>query len=138
MLGPLQRCTIFKSSPLSLGEKSTSGQFWLLRNLSYPYDDKSVYFNIPKHCTAVKYATLQDAVKMIWKLGPGCFLAKSDINSAFGMVPDCYHLMGFKWELSYYFNKCLPMGLAEFSKILEIVSDAIVCILYKKCSISKT
>ncbi len=65
---------------------------------------------------------------MIKKLGPSCFLAKSDIKSVFGMVPlrpDCYHLMGFKWELSYYFD----MGLAESCKIFEFVSDAIFYIL---------
>ncbi len=39
---------IFKSSALSLREKSTPGQFRLLHNLSYPYDGKSVNFNIPK------------------------------------------------------------------------------------------
>ncbi len=72
---------------------------------------------------------------MIRKLGPGCFLAKSDIKSAFRMVPlrlDCYHLIGFKWEQSYYFHKCLPMGLAESCKIFEIVSDAIIYILQEK------
>ncbi len=33
----------FKSRPLSLREKSTPGQFRLLHNLSYPYDDKLVH-----------------------------------------------------------------------------------------------
>ncbi len=76
----------------------------------------------------MKYATLR-------KLGPGSFLAKSDIKSAFRIVPlrpHCYHVMGFKWEQSYYFDKCLPMGLAESCKIFEIVSYAIVYILQEK------
>ncbi len=69
---------------------------------------------------------------MIRKLGPGFFLAKSDIKGVFRMVPlhpDSYHLMAFKWEQSDYIDKCLPMGFAESCTIFEIVSDAIVYIL---------
>ena len=38
----------FKSSPLALREKRDTGKYRLLHNLSFPYDDRSLNFNIPK------------------------------------------------------------------------------------------
>ncbi len=55
----------FKSSPLSIREKNTPGQFRLLPNLSYPYDIRAVNHNIPSEHSTVHYATLQDVVKII-------------------------------------------------------------------------
>ncbi len=47
-----------KCSPLSIREKSTPGQYRLLHNLLYPYDDKSVDHNISDKNSSVKYSTL--------------------------------------------------------------------------------
>ncbi len=88
----------------------------------------------------MKYATLKDAVTWIQQLGPGCYLAKSDIKSAFRIVPlhpSQYPLMGFKWEGLYYYDKCLAMGLAESCRIFELVSDAILFILKHHFNLEK-
>lgn len=124
----------FRSYPLSIREKSTPGQYRLLHNLSYPYDDRSINANIADEFATTSYATIHDAMQLILKLGRGCFLAKSDIKSAFRIVPihpSQYHLMGFKWRGKYYFDKCLAMGLRSSCQIFETVSSAILYILQK-------
>ena len=128
----------FKCSPLSIREKSTPGEYRLLHNLSYPYDNNSVNGNIPDHHAKVKYASLVDAIKIIQKLGPNCYLAKSDIKGAFRIVPlhpSQYHLMGFKWRGKFYFDKCLAMGLRSSCKIFEAVSSGLLYILKKRFNI---
>ena len=122
----------FKCFPLAVRPKSVPGEYRLLHNLSYPYDHRSVNKSIPKEHTKCKYATIQDAMELVNKVGQGCYLAKADIKSAFRIVPihpDNYHLMGSIWKGQYYYDKFLAMGLAESCKIFEIVSDALVYIL---------
>ncbi|OCT86532.1 hypothetical protein XELAEV_18020217mg [Xenopus laevis] len=51
--------------------------------------------------------------KLIQEYGQGAMLAKSDIQSAFRLLPiypDCYKLLGFHSEGKFYFDRCLPMG----------------------------
>ena len=124
----------FKASPLSIREKSTPGSFRLLHNLSYPYDITSVNGGIPQTYKTVKYATIQSAVKVINSLGRGCFMAKADIKSAYRLIPvhpSQFHLLGFSWRENYYFDKFLPMGMAESCAIFEKFSDGLVYIMGK-------
>ena len=123
----------FKVSPLSIREKSEPGKFRLLHNLSYPYDSSSVNGGIPQQHKTVTYATVQTAITKINQLGKNCFLAKADIQSAYRMVPihpSQYHLLGFKWRDNYYYDKFLPMGMAESCAIFELISDSIVHIMH--------
>lgn len=124
----------FKCSPLALREKSTKGKYRLLHNLSYPYDNLSVNNNIPQNFKTVQYASINDAIRLVQRLGPCCYLAKSDIKNAFRLVPihpSCYHLLGFKWKGKFYYDTALPMGLGESCKIFETISDGIKYILNK-------
>lgn len=124
----------FKASPLSLREKSTPGSYRLLHNLSYPYDDSSVNGGIDQRHKTVKYATVKSAIRVINSLGRGCFMAKADIKSAYRLVPvspSHFHLLGFRWRGQYFYDKFLPMGMAESCAIFEKVSDAIVYIMKK-------
>ena len=43
--------------------------------------------------------------------------------------PSVYHLMGFKWEGKFYYDKNLPMGCASSCQIFEQISDALLFIL---------
>ena len=129
----------FKSSPLSLREKSVLGTYRLLHNLSYPYDEKSVNINIPRECASVQYANITHAIKLIQQHGPGAYLAKSDIQNAFRLIPlhpSQYHLTGFQWDGYYYYDRCLPQGCASSCRIFERFSDAIKWILAKHCDAS--
>jgi hypothetical protein len=124
--------TNFKVSPLALREKQQQGEYRLLHNLSYPYDEKSVNYNIPREASTIQYQQVRDARRLIADTGRGAYLSKSDIAGAFRIIPlhaDEYHLFGFKWKNEYYFDKCLPMGCSSACQIFERFSNAMVWIL---------
>lgn len=100
----------------------------MLHNLSWPYNDCSINNNIPQTSKVVKYANITDAINLIHKHSPKAVLAKTDIKDAFRLVPlnpKHYHLTGFMWDNKYYFDKCLPQGLASSCQIFEAVSDSL-------------
>ena len=69
---------------------------------------------------------------MIQQLGPNTFMAKSDIQSAFTLVPIApsdHHLLGFKWRHKYYYYTTLPQGAASSCFIFERIANAIEWIL---------
>ena len=130
----------FKSSPLALREKHDLGKYRLLHNLSFPYDDRAVNFNIPRACSTVQYASLATAISHIQDLSPGVFLAKSDISDAFRLIPlhpSNYNLTGFHWKNSYWVDLCLPMGCASSCKIFESFSSALAWILTHKLGVGR-
>ena len=57
----------------------------LIHHLSYPAGS-SVNDGIPKELATVRYATTDDAIRLVKSLGKGCFLAKTDIKSAFRII----------------------------------------------------
>ena len=80
--------------------------------MSFP-ENGSVNDFIDKELCSVKYSTIDDAIKMIHKLGKNAKMAKCDIKSAFRLLrlsPGDFDLMGFKFENQFFFDKCLPMG----------------------------
>ena len=129
----------FKISPLALREKQETGKYRLLHNLSFPYDEQSVNYNIPKTSTHVKYESISDAIESIHHCSPTAYMAKSDIADAFRIVPlhpSQYHLTGFSWQGYYYYDKCLPQGCASSCKIFESISSAIKWILECKLGVT--
>ena len=61
-------------------------------------------------------------------IGEGCFLAKTDIKTAFRIIPihpADYSLLGMKFDNLYYFDGCLPMGLSSSCNIFEAFSTAL-------------
>ena len=98
--------TKYTISPLGLREKKTPGEFRLIHNLSYPYDDTSVNAGVPREYATVSYASVGDATKHIVDMGQHCFLAKTDVKSAFRIIPvhpSDRHLLGFKWQDHFFF-----------------------------------
>ena len=77
---------IFHISPLSLVPKKTPGEFRLIHHLSFPRG-ASLNDGIPTAHTSVSYANIEDAIRFIKQVGPGCFLAKTDIKNAFRIIP---------------------------------------------------
>ena len=122
-------------SPLGIREKKTPGEYRVIHNLSYPYDETSVNATIPRDCATVQYATISDAIRYINFHGHGCFLAKTDIKSAFRLLPihpDDRHLLGLKWNGLYYFDNCLPMGCASSCKLFELFSTSLEWIVLQR------
>ena len=129
IMGPFKQSPFqdFVISPLGLQPKKEEGEFRVIHDLSYP-PLKSVNSGIPKSFSTVHYSSVSDAVKAIHKAGQKCYLAKTDIKSAFRVIPinpKDYHLLGFKWGGLYYFDKCLPMGASSSCAIFERFSSAL-------------
>ena len=115
-------------SPIGLVEKKNSNDFRLIHHLSYPHGG-SVNDFIDPALTSVQYTSFDEAVHMIQDFGKGCMLGKSDIKSAFRLLPVDpmdFELLGFKFEDHYYVDKCMPFGCAiscssfeKFGRFLE-------------------
>ena len=89
--------------------KKAPGEFRLIHHLSYP-KGFSINDGIPSEYSAVSYAMIEDAIKTLKCAGQGCFLAKTDIKSAFCIVPihpDDYHLLGFMWRNMFYYDRAV-------------------------------
>ena len=103
--------------------------------MSYPYNKSSVNSGIPEEFSSVKYQSVQDDIDIILDLGPNTFMAKSDIKSAFRLIPihpTDYRLFGFKFDGKFYFDKCLEMGCASSCAIFESFTTAIHWVLKTK------
>ena len=119
----------FRCSPIRLEPKKEPGEYRVIHNLSYPFQHPtSINSGIPQEHKAVTYAMLDEAVEYIQTLGKTVYLAKTDIKSAFKIIPvdaQDYHLLGFKWANKYYYAKTLPMGAASSCAIFESFSTAL-------------
>lgn len=113
MAGPFDEIPFptFRVSPVGLVPKK-DGDFRLIHHLSYPDFNSVNYFIDPDICK-VKYSNIDEAVLMIQLLGQGTLLAKTDLKSAFRLLPiypGDFDLLGIKLGDKYYFDKCLPFG----------------------------
>ena len=121
-------------SPLGLQPKKVQGQFRVIHHLSYP-QGHSVNDGIPREYASVKYASVGQAIQQIVQVGQGCFLAKTDVKSAFRIIPvnpKDYHLLGFYWEGQYFYDKCLPMGCSSSCSIFEAFSTSLEWIIKQR------
>ena len=117
----------FRYSPLGIAPKKDPSEFRLIHHLSYP-NGSSVNDSTPEECSSVRYASIDDAIFVIKQTGAGCFMAKTDIKSAFPIIPihpSDYSLLGMKWQDMYYFDRCLPMGCSSSCAIFEAFSTAL-------------
>ena len=118
---------VFRTSPVGIVPKKVPNEFRLIHHLSYP-KGLSINDSIPDDCSSVQYATINDAVKILQRLGTGSYLAKTDIKSAFRIIPVSpldYPLLGIKWDSQYYFDRCLAMGLKSSCAIFEKFSTSL-------------
>lgn len=78
--------------------------------------------------------------KILKTLPPGSFMAKTDIESAFRILPvhpDDFSLLGFKWEDAYYYDTFLPMGCSSSCQIFETYSTALQWVAQNKLGCSQ-
>lgn len=114
-------------SPIGLVPKKNPGQFRLIHHLSYPHGT-SVNDFIDPNFSSVTYSSFDDAVNKLLDLGPGSLFSKTDIDSAFRLIPihpDDHHLLGFRFCGHYYFDTCLPMGASSSCAIFERFSSGL-------------
>ena len=103
----------------------------LITDLSYP-EGSSVNDGIDPCLCSVSYASVDDAVRAVIRLGRGTMLAKFDLESAYHMVPvhpqDCL-LVGLRWQGATYVDGVLPFGLRSAPKLFTVVADALLRIM---------
>ena len=124
-------------SPLGVIPKKTPGEFRMIHHLSYP-KGASINDSIPPEFSTVKYASVDDAISIIQRQGKGCAMAKTDVRSAFRIVPvhpSDYPLLGFQWKEKWYYDKTLPMGCSSSCQIFEDLSTAMEWVAQNKLQI---
>ena len=125
----------FHVSPISLRPKKNPGEYRLIHDLSYPYDETSINFNIPPDKRHVKYSSVGEAINKIMQLPVGAYGAKTDIAHAFKLIPikpELYPKLGIHFDNKYYYDMTLPQGCASSCQIFETFSTAIQWIFEQK------
>ena len=129
MVGPLPESTAayVHCSPIGLVPKGRdTGKWRMIVDLSYP-QSRSVNEGIDDALCSLKYASMDDALRIIEGLGRGTNLLKVDLKSAYRMVPvhPCdRHLLGIRWGGQLFVDMALPFGLRSAPIIFTAVADA--------------
>ena len=130
----------FQIYPLGLVPKKNSTKWRTIFHLSYPKkSNTSVNANISAEQYSLQYVRIDDAIRILLKLGPNCFMAKTDVQSAFRNIPvhpEDWELLGMKWRGLYFFDRVLPFGLRSAPYIFNMLSDALEWILITKSGVS--
>ena len=83
---------------------------------------------------SLQYHTIDDAVSILVRLGPGALMAKADLKSAFRLCPVHpldWPLLGICWRQQYFVDKCLPFGLRSSPFLFNQLADALQwCLSY--------
>ena len=124
----------YACSPLGATPKKQNGEItrWRrIHDLSFPHG-YSVNDGIPEHYRSLTYQTLDDAIRIIERLGRHTTLHKRDLRDAFRKIPVSpldHFLLLFKWENQIYADMFLPFGLATSPFIFNMFSEALHWIL---------
>ena len=120
-LGALSVNLLFQTSR---HRSCTAGGFSSHHHLSYP-KGTSVNDIIAASLASVSYSTFDDATSKLLTLGPGTLLAKTDIDSAFRLIPihpDDHCLLGFRFKDLFYFDTCPTKQEKTESAALSLLS----------------
>ena len=88
--GPFSTPTFpnFQVSPIGLVPKKYSDKFRTIFHLSFPKSGvTSINYSISKDDFSLNYITIDTAIEGILANGRGCFLAKTDVDCAFRLIP---------------------------------------------------
>ena len=117
--------------PIGVVPKKHSVEWRTIYHLSYPEGD-SINDHIPKDPYSLQYVRVDDAIAILRSLGPGSFMAKTDLKSAFRLMPihpEDWNLLGIYWQSQYYIDLYLPFGLRSAPFLFNQISDALEWIL---------
>ena len=136
LVGPLNSRTDHIHTNLFgvIPKRNQPDKWRLITDLSSPRGS-SINDGIDPALCSVHYSGLDEAVAMITRLGRGCLLAKTDLKSAYRIVPvhpDDRPLLGMNWDESLYLDAALPFGLRSAPKIFSAVADSLLWILAQR------
>ena len=117
-------------SPIGLVLKKHSTKFRTIFHLSFPKSGvTSINYSISKEDHSLQYITIDNAIERILRHGRGCFLPKTNIESAFRLIPlkpFDYELFGMFSDGKYYYDKVLPFGLRSAPFLFNMLSEWIL------------
>ena len=103
-------------------------------DLSSP-EGHSINDGIDRSVCSIKYASIDDAVDIIRRLGTGALLAKLDLKEAYRVVPvqpEDRPRLGMQWKEAIYIDTALPFGLRSAPNIFSALADGLLWILHSK------
>ena len=121
----------FQCHPIGVVPEKHSTEWRTIYHLSYPPGD-SINDHIPKDPYSLQYVRVDDAISILKSLGPAAYMAKTDLKSAFRIMPihpDDWNLLGIYWQSRYYVDLYLPFGLRSSPFLFNQISDALEWIL---------
>ena len=104
------------------------------RSISFP-EGAGVNQAIDPVLCSLSYITDDEVATAAMQLGRGALLAKTDIKSAYRLIPvhpSDRMLLGMQWKGTVYVNGMLPFGLRSVPKIFNAVADALEWCVAKK------
>jgi len=113
-------------SPIGAVPKRNSAKVRVIYHLSYPFHGDSV--NAGVRDEYLPLSSFGHAARAVRLLGRGCFLVKLDVEAAYKQVPvhpDDWHLLGFKWQGKWYYERVLPFGLRSSCRLWELFAAAL-------------
>jgi len=117
--------------PVGVVPKKHSLEWRTIYHLSYPEGD-SINDHIPKDLYSLQYVRVDNAITILRSLGPGSFMAETDLKSAFRLMPihpGDWNLLGIYWQSQHYIDLCLSFGLRTAPFLFNQISDALEWIL---------
>lgn len=129
--------SVYRVSPLGVAIHKYSFKKRLIVDLSAPHADSVPSLNslINKEQYSLSYVTVDDAIKLLVKLGRFTVMSKFDIKSAFKILPispDLFPYHCVHWEGYYYVYVRLCFGSTSSPKIFTELSKALHYIATKK------
>ena len=121
----------FQCHPVGVVPKRHSSEWRTIYHLSYP-QGHNINDYIPKDSFSLTYVRVDDAIHILKTLGKGAFMAKTDLKSAFRLIPihpEDWSLLGIYWQSQYYVDMHLPFGLRSAPFLFNQLSDGIELIL---------
>ena len=112
-----------------------NGKLRLICDLSSP-TGVSVNDGISRDQFSPIYATIDMAISVIMRKGPGSFFTKVDIRNAFHLCPvrpSDWPCLGIEGQGMFYYDRVLPFGLRSTPFIFNSFGDSIEWILQDTC-----
>ena len=108
----------------------------MIVELSSP-SSASVNDGISEELCSIKYASLEDAVRLLKQLGRGTQLVKLDLCDAYRIIPvhpEDQHLLAIEWQGMTFVDKALPFGLRSAPKVFSAVNIGRTVPVIKYCT----
>ena len=126
---------LLHTSPIGLVPKGHATNKWrVIVDLSSPAK-ASVNDGIESELCSLRYATLDNALQLITRLGQGAELVKMDLKDAYRLVPvhpADHYLLAITWQGEIFVDRSLPFGLRSALKLFTAVADAMAWALFRR------